>query len=204
MYNGSQPVHWLFTDFCTFVTIGSVLLFGSLGHSGWNNTVAHFKEDFDRDPIPGPTWITRFYTRLIWRQLIDIITFPYHVCLGSLKAKLCMNLVCHFITSLEHVESKSLLDPHLILCPLWMKTFQPDNQLKRTISGYFKQLNPNKSWKQIEKALLNTMPSWGKVRIAQGSDSICTLLASHDPDKERNMAFVRVSGYSSLYVYMAM
>ena len=81
-----------------------------------------------------------------------------------------------------------------------MKYFQPNNQLKWTIAGYFKQLNPNKSRKQIEQALPNNMPSWGKVRIAQGGDSIRTSSASHNAEKERNMAFVRVSAYS----YMVM
>ena len=47
--------------------------------------------------------------------------------------------------------------------------------------------------KKIEKALPNIMPSWERVRIPQGVDAICTSSASNNPDREQNMAFVRMS-----------
>jgi hypothetical protein len=45
----------------------------------------------------------------------------------------------------------------------------------------------------IEKALPDIMPSWGRVRIGSGGDSIRTSSAMKNPDREQNMSFVRVS-----------
>jgi hypothetical protein len=88
------------------------------------------------------------------------------------------------------------------LRPPQLNRFQPGNELKWAISGYFKQLNPGASRKQIENALPNIMPSWGKVRIAQGGDAIRTSSASNNPDRERNTAFVRVSASGNImYLY---
>jgi len=84
------------------------------------------------------------------------------------------------------------------LRPPQLNRFQSDNELKWAISGYFKQLNPGASQKQIKNALLNIMPSWGKVRIAQGGDAICTSSASNNPDREWNIAFVRVSASGNI------
>jgi hypothetical protein len=45
----------------------------------------------------------------------------------------------------------------------------------------------------IEKALPIIMPSWGRIKIGGGGDCIRTSLAIKNPDKQRNMSFVRVS-----------
>ena len=47
--------------------------------------------------------------------------------------------------------------------------------------------------KVIKNVLPKVMPSWGKVRIAHGGDAIRSASASYNPDKERNMSFVRVN-----------
>ena len=73
------------------------------------------------------------------------------------------------------------------------KDYQPDSNLRTKIAGYFKQILPGKkNAKVIKKALPKFMPSWGKVHIAHGGDAIRSASASYNPDKERDMSFVRV------------
>jgi hypothetical protein len=103
---------------------------------------------------------------------------------------------CRLLFSVEELADFNQLlyiDPHSILRPPQKKTFRPNNSLRWSISGYFKQLLPKLTRKQIGKALPQVMPSWGKVRIAQGGDCIHTSSASSNPDQERNMSYVRVS-----------
>ena len=84
------------------------------------------------------------------------------------------------------------LDPLSILRPPYKYNFRPDEELRGKIAGYFKEaLRDYKT--NFRTALPAVMPSWGKVRIAYGGDSIRTKSASRNPNKERNMSFVRVS-----------
>jgi hypothetical protein len=46
--------------------------------------------------------------------------------------------------------------------------------------------------KKIQNELPKNMPSWGKVRIAGGGDRIRAAVGGN-PDRERNMSYVRVS-----------
>ena len=82
-------------------------------------------------------------------------------------------------------------DQHSILRPPYKKSYALSDALKSKISRYFSAVTEQKPAK-ICKRLPENLPSWGKVRIAGGGDRICTA-AGRNPDRERNMSYVRVS-----------
>jgi hypothetical protein len=86
------------------------------------------------------------------------------------------------------------IDPLSNLGKPHIKAFTPDKALRKKIAVYFSLvLNRKISAQIIDKALPDVMPSWGRVRIGSGGDSIRTSSAMRNPDRERNMSFVRVS-----------
>ena len=93
------------------------------------------------------------------------------------------------------------LDPLSNLRTPHIKTFQPDQPLRKKIAIYFSLILDRKvSIQTIEKALPDIMPFWGRVRIGSGGDCIRTSSVIRNPDKERNMSFVRVSLFQNLSV----
>jgi hypothetical protein len=70
-----------------------------------------------------------------------------------------------------------LLDPLSILGPPFRGKFTPDDSLRTKIAGYFSAVM-RKARKDIKPKLPLIMPAWGRVRIAQGGDSIRSVLAS--------------------------
>jgi len=82
-------------------------------------------------------------------------------------------------------------DPHSILRPPRYAMFQPDNLLRSKIARYLSVVI-NQPRSKIQKKIPANLPSWGKVRIANGGDSIRAASSSRRPEKERNMSFVRV------------
>ena len=82
-------------------------------------------------------------------------------------------------------------DPHSILRPPRDAFFQPDKLLYSKIAQYL-SLIINQPASKIQKKIPANIPSWGKVRIANGGDSIRAASSSQRPEKERNMSFVRV------------
>jgi hypothetical protein len=93
-------------------------------------------------------------------------------------------------------------DPLSILRPPRQQNFEPDNQLRGMIAGYFQEvLGGSKS--VFKAALPCSMPKWGKVKIDHGGDSIRTTFASHNPDKERNMSFVRVCRMNLYFIHIS-
>jgi hypothetical protein len=82
-------------------------------------------------------------------------------------------------------------DPLSILRPPCCKNFQPDRTLRLKIARYFSVVI-NKPYSKILKQIPASMPMWGKVRIANGGDSIRSGSASRSTEKERDMSCVRV------------
>ena len=83
-------------------------------------------------------------------------------------------------------------DPHSILRPPRNASFKPDGALSSKIARYL-SLVINQPASAIKKKIPATVTSWGKVRIANGGDSIRTASSSRRPEKERNMSYIRVS-----------
>lgn len=82
-------------------------------------------------------------------------------------------------------------DPHSILRPPCHMSFQLDKALRLKIARYLTVVI-NQPYSKIEKKIPMDMPTWGKVRIANGGDSIRTGSASRSSERERDMSFVRV------------
>ena len=82
-------------------------------------------------------------------------------------------------------------DPHSILRPPHYELFQPDKLLCSKIARYLSVII-NCAASKIQKKIPANIPSWGKVRIANGGDSIRAASSSRRPEKERNISFVRV------------
>src|ERR1700678_2289010 len=82
-------------------------------------------------------------------------------------------------------------DPHSILRPPRYAMFQPDNLLHSKIARYLSVVI-NQPQSKIQKKIPANLPSWGKVRIANGGDFIRAASSSRRPEKEQNMSFVRV------------
>jgi hypothetical protein len=70
-------------------------------------------------------------------------------------------------------------------------SFQLDKGLRSKIARYLSVVI-NQPYSKIEKKIPGNMPTWGKVRIANGGDSIRSGSASRFAEKERDMSFVRV------------
>lgn len=82
-------------------------------------------------------------------------------------------------------------DPHSILRPPRDAFFQPDKLLYSKIAQYL-SLIINQPASKIQKKIPANIPSWGKVRIANGGDSIRATSSSRRSEIERNMSFIRV------------
>ena len=80
-------------------------------------------------------------------------------------------------------------DPHSILRPPREAFFQLDKHLRSKIARYLSVVI-NQRPSKIQKKIPENLPSWGKVRIANGGDSIRAASSSRRPEKERNMSFV--------------
>jgi hypothetical protein len=102
----------------------------------------------------------------------------------------CM-YIYHFSDTISSVWLKYYSDPLSILRAPCKKKFYPDKKLRSKIARYFSLLT-EKSQSDIMSQLPDIMPSWGKVRIANCGDNIRASSACHNPDKEREMSFVRV------------
>lgn len=101
----------------------------------------------------------------------------------------------------SHSYSQSL-DPLSILRLPCRNKFTPDHNLQSKIARYFKFLiGKPVSEINIQHHLPVLMPSWGKVRIANGGDNIRARSACHNPEKERDMSFVRVCLLISLILF---
>jgi hypothetical protein len=83
-------------------------------------------------------------------------------------------------------------DPHSILRPPCRKSYALDTALQSKISRYFSAIMNGRKPKKIQNELPKNMPLWGKVRIAGGGDRIRAAVG-RNPDRERNMSYVRVS-----------
>ena len=89
-------------------------------------------------------------------------------------------------------------DPHSILRPPRFSMFQPDKPLYSKIARYLSVVI-NQPSSKVQKKLPSVIPSWGKVRIGNGGDSIRAASSSRRPEKERNMSFVRVCYFLQYY-----
>ena len=82
-------------------------------------------------------------------------------------------------------------DDHVLRTP-HKKTYRPDDNTRRMIADYFRELT-KASRNTIKARLPQNMPLWGKFRMAQGGDSVRCTMATSKKRSERNMSFVRVS-----------
>ena len=82
-------------------------------------------------------------------------------------------------------------DPHSILRAPHCMSSQLDQCLHSKISRYLSVVI-SQPLSKIQKKIPADLPTWGKVRIANGGDSIRTASSSWRPEKERNMSFVWV------------
>jgi hypothetical protein len=90
-----------------------------------------------------------------------------------------------------YLELMKNSDPHSILRPPRNELFQPNKDLRSKIARYLSVVI-NQPPSKIKKKIPTNIASWGKVRIANGGDSIRTASTSRRPETERNMSFVRV------------
>jgi hypothetical protein len=82
-------------------------------------------------------------------------------------------------------------DDHILRTP-HKKTYRPDDNTRRMIADYFRELT-KANRNTIKARLPENMPLWGKFRMARGGDSVRCTMATSKKRSERNMSFVRVS-----------
>jgi hypothetical protein len=88
--------------------------------------------------------------------------------------------------------TSTLPDPCSILWPPYKPDFKPDPSMRRKICTYLSRLYPLKKVAFFDSILPHTMPSWGKVRIANAGDHMRTRWAQERVTSDsRDASFVR-------------
>jgi len=77
------------------------------------------------------------------------------------------------------------------MSPPVVKDFHPPQNLRNKIARYFTTFIKKKTV-SIETHLPVVMPSWGRVRIANGGDTIRSGSLAKNDENLRNMSYVRV------------
>jgi hypothetical protein len=85
----------------------------------------------------------------------------------------------------------TILDELSILCPPRDDKHKPSDIIRHKIAGYFAAVL-DKPRSAIKKELPTIMASWGKVRIADGGDTIRTAATEMKNSFGRNSSYVRV------------
>jgi hypothetical protein len=94
----------------------------------------------------------------------------------------------------HHIETDSeYTDPHHIFSSPFTSNFQPDDELRRQIGVYLRQVIGGRR-DQIIANLPRVMPLWGKVRLRSGGDRLRTVncLRKRSRGTYRDNSFVRV------------
>jgi len=108
-----------------------------------------------------------------------------------------LRAVSNYIFSPLYSCLTSKLDEHIGLTTPCQKDFQPDALMRTRITEYFYSVLGG-SRSRIAAALPSIMPSWGRIKILEGGDSIRTLSAMFNMDQERDTSFVRVCAFKYL------
>jgi len=128
-------------------------------------------------------------------DLDDELSSPSDEIRGQLSCKERIYDKCTYASNVNMIFIKptdwSHLDPMSILQVPFYRQYHPSDILRKKIAGYFSSVLQTPR-KDIIYHLPTIFSAWGKVRIANGGDSV---RSSRIVDQERDSSYVRVSSY---------
>ena len=89
------------------------------------------------------------------------------------------------------IFAHTCIDPLSIMRVPYQKHHAPTQDILRKIISYFHSVTGVPK-NRIKQSLPEIMPTWGKVRIANGGDSIRCASSTRSEELERNSSYVRV------------